>query len=86
MGGLGAASVGLDALAARLPDMAEPTEVSGDMVEVSISDLAAGDTVFVRSAARYRPTEATITEESRAVSRRVGDPIIAGTGLEYCAG
>jgi Cu2+-exporting ATPase len=90
MRALGAASGALDALAALLPDRAERIEGDGEIAEVSVADLATGDTVLVRSGARVPADgsivdgqaamdEAMITGESRAVFRQVGDPVIAGT-------
>jgi Cu2+-exporting ATPase len=90
MRALGAASGALDALAALLPDRAERIEGDGEIAEVSVADLATGDTVLVRSGARVPADgsivdgqaamdEAMITGESRAVFRQVGDRVIAGT-------
>jgi P-type Cu2+ transporter len=86
---LGAASSALDALAALLPDSAE--RVRGVATEtVSLSELAVGDVVLVRSGARI-PADGTIvsgsaavdesmiTGESRAVRRSPGDRVVAGT-------
>jgi P-type Cu2+ transporter len=90
MRALGAASGALDALAALLPDIAERLQDDGEIVEVDVADLSTGDTVLVRSGARVpadgniveghaEMDEAMITGESRAVSRQVGDAVIAGT-------
>ena len=79
----------LDALAAMLPDTAE--RVSGAEVEiVPLSELHVGDIVLVRPGTRV-PTdgavvdgaadvdESMITGESRSISKRPGDAVIAGT-------
>jgi P-type Cu2+ transporter len=89
MRALGAASSALDALAALLPDEAE--RVRGDQAEtVSLTELAVGDVVLVRSGGRV-PADGTvlsgsaavdesmITGESRAVRRSPGDRVVAGT-------
>ncbi|QCU78212.1 copper-translocating P-type ATPase [Citricoccus sp. SGAir0253] len=89
MRALGAASSALDALAALLPDEAERI-VDGNPVTVPISALAVGDVVLVRAGARVPADgqivdgsaefdEAMITGESKAVSRGVGDTVVAGT-------
>ncbi|WP_259392625.1 copper-translocating P-type ATPase [Nesterenkonia jeotgali] len=89
MRALGAASSALDALAELLPDEAEKI-VDGETTTVSIAELAVDDIVLVRSGARV-PADGTITEgaaafdesmitgESQAVSREVGDTVVAGT-------
>ena len=79
----------LDALAAMLPDTAE--RVSGSEIQiVPLSELRVGDIVLVRPGTRV-PTdgavvdgaadvdESMITGESRAISKRPGDSVIAGT-------
>ncbi len=79
----------LDALAAMLPDTAE--RVSGAEIEiVPLSELRVGDIVLVRPGTRV-PTdgavvdgaadvdESMITGESRTISKRPGDSVIAGT-------
>ncbi|MFB9074346.1 copper-translocating P-type ATPase [Citricoccus parietis] len=91
MRALGAASSALDALAELLPEEAEKIPDDGDVpVTVSIGELAVGDTVLVRSGARV-PADGTlvqgtaefdesmITGESRAVTRTVGERVVAGT-------
>ncbi|MGW1341133.1 copper-translocating P-type ATPase [Kribbella sp. NPDC002412] len=89
MRALGAASGALDALAALLPDSAEKVTADG-VVEVSLSELQAGDVVLVRSGGRVpadgtvvdgqaEVDESMITGESRPVARAVGDPVVAGT-------
>ena len=89
MRALGAASGALDALAALLPDAAEKV-VDGEVVEVSLHELQAGDVVLVRSGGRVpadgtvvdgqaEVDESMITGESRPVSRAVGDAVVAGT-------
>ncbi|WP_225939450.1 copper-translocating P-type ATPase [Nesterenkonia lutea] len=89
MRALGAASSALDALAELLPDEAEKL-VDGEPTTVSIAELAVDDIVLVRSGARV-PADGTITVgaaafdesmitgESQAVSREVGDAVVAGT-------
>jgi Cu2+-exporting ATPase len=89
MRALGQASGALDALAALLPDSAERVTDSG-VVEVPLDALAEGDTVLVRSGGRVPADgvvvdgeaavdESMITGESRAVPRREGDRVVAGT-------
>jgi P-type Cu2+ transporter len=89
MRALGAASSALDALAELLPDEAEKI-VGGDTVTVPIGELAVGDTVLVRSGGRVPADgaliqgtaefdESMITGESRAVTRTVGERVVAGT-------
>ncbi|MCE0767675.1 heavy metal translocating P-type ATPase [Pseudonocardia kujensis] len=89
MRALGQASGALDALAALLPDSAERVTDSG-VEEVPLDALAAGDTVLVRSGGRVPADgvvvdgeaavdESMITGESRTVTRRVGDRVVAGT-------
>ncbi|RZT84292.1 Cu2+-exporting ATPase [Pseudonocardia sediminis] len=90
MRALGQASGALDALAALLPDTAERIGPDGSPVTVTLADLAEGDTVLVRSGGRV-PADGTvvdgaaavdesmITGESRAVSRGVGERVVAGT-------
>ncbi|WUJ71770.1 heavy metal translocating P-type ATPase [Kribbella soli] len=89
MRALGAASGALDALAALLPDTAEKV-IDGEVVEVSLHELQAGDVVLVRSGGRVpadgtvvdgqaEVDESMITGESRPVSRAVGDAVVAGT-------
>lgn len=89
MRALGAASSALDALAELLPDEAEKL-IDGEPVTVSIAELAVEDIVLVRSGARV-PADGTITDgaaafdesmitgESQAVSREIGDTVVAGT-------
>jgi Cu2+-exporting ATPase len=89
MRALGAASGALDALAALLPDGAEKVTDDG-VVEVGLADLVPGDVVLVRAGARVpadgtvvdgeaEVDESMITGESRAVLRREGDRVVAGT-------
>ncbi len=89
MRALGAASGALDALAALLPDEADRI-VDGVTETVPLSALAVDDVVLVRSGARVPADgliidgeaefdEAMITGESKAVARRTGDKVIAGT-------
>jgi P-type Cu2+ transporter len=83
------ASGALHALAELLPDTAERITATGTE-EVRTADLALGDLVLVRPGARVPADgvvvegsadvdESMITGESRAVARKPGDPIIAGT-------
>jgi len=89
MKAIGQASSALDALAALLPDTAERVEDAGTE-QVAISDLLPGDLVLVRPGGRVPADgsietgaaefdESMITGESRAVSRDVGDRVVAGT-------
>ncbi|MCX0276963.1 heavy metal translocating P-type ATPase [Nocardia zapadnayensis] len=89
MRALGAASGALDALAELLPDDAEKV-VDGGTVTVAVAELAAGDTVLVRSGGRVPADgrivdghaefdESMITGESRTVPRAAGDAVVAGT-------
>ncbi len=89
MKAIGQASSALDALAALLPDEAEVLR-DGEVVTVPVGDLRPGNVVLVRPGARV-PADGTIQEgsaefdesmitgESRPVSRRAGDTVIAGT-------
>ncbi|WGZ80797.1 copper-translocating P-type ATPase [Arthrobacter sp. EM1] len=89
MRALGSARGALDALAALLPDEADRITAEGTET-IKVSELAAGDTVLVRSGARM-PADGTIvdgqaefdesmiTGESRTVLRSSGDKVIAGT-------
>ncbi len=89
MRSLAQTSSALDSLAALLPDEAE--RVDGDAVTtVPVSDLRVGDVVVVRPGGRIPADgevvdgtaavdESMITGESRAVSRTVGDQVVAGT-------
>jgi Cu2+-exporting ATPase len=89
MKAIGQASSALDALAAMLPDQAEVLR-DGELVTVPVEDLRTGDVVLVRPGARV-PADGTIQEgsaefdesmitgESRPVSRRPGDTVVAGT-------
>ncbi len=89
MKAIGQASSALDALAALLPDTAERVEGAGTE-QVAISDLQPGDLALVRPGGRVPADgsietgaaafdESMITGESRAVSRDVGDRVVAGT-------
>jgi Cu2+-exporting ATPase len=89
MKALGQASRALDALAALLPDEAELV-VEGTVRTVPIESLQPGDLVLVRPGA-WVPADGTVAEgsaefdesmitgESRAVQRRTGDRVVAGT-------
>ena len=89
MRSLGQATSALEALATLLPDTAERlTDAGGE--EVPIDALRVGDLVLVRSGSRV-PADGTIAEgdaafdesmitgESRPVTRRAGDRVVAGT-------
>ena len=90
MRALGQASGALEALAELLPDQTERVGADGEVEEISIARLAAGDTVLVRSGGRV-PADGTvlqgradvdesmITGESRTVTRTDGDRVVAGT-------
>ncbi|MDJ0334074.1 heavy metal translocating P-type ATPase [Salinibacterium sp. G-O1] len=89
MRSLAQTSTALESLAALLPDEAE--RVDGDTtVTVAPADLVVGDVVVVRPGGRVpadgdviegvaEVDESMITGESRAVSRGVGDHVVAGT-------
>ncbi|WP_228721189.1 heavy metal translocating P-type ATPase [Arthrobacter sp. 260] len=89
MRALGSAAGALDALAALLPDEADKVTDAG-VETVSVSSLATGDVVLVRSGARVPADgeivegvaefdEAMITGESRTVQRTIGEVVVAGT-------
>nr|WP_082510522.1 heavy metal translocating P-type ATPase [Leifsonia sp. Leaf325] len=89
MRSLAQTSTALESLAALLPDEAERLE-DGEVVIVSPSDLQLGDVVVVRPGSRVPADgeviegeadidESMITGESRPVTRRVGDRVVAGT-------
>jgi P-type Cu2+ transporter len=89
MRALGQASSALDALAALLPDEADLV-ADGGVRSVPSADLAVGDLVLVRPGARVPADgrvedgeaeldESMVTGESRAVPRRAGDRVVAGT-------
>jgi P-type Cu2+ transporter len=79
----------LSALAELLPDTAERVRETG-IDTVPLSDLAVGDVVLVRPGARI-PADGTVAEgsadvdesmitgESRAVTKALGDRVVAGT-------
>ncbi|MFD6674314.1 copper-translocating P-type ATPase [Rhodococcus zopfii] len=89
MRALGSASGALDALAAMLPDTAEKITETGT-ADVPLQELELGDLVLVRAGARV-PADGTVTDgraevdesmitgESKAVTRQVGDTVVAGT-------
>ncbi len=90
MKAIGRAQGALAALAELLPDEAEQIAPDGSIQLVSIADLRPGDLVLVRSGGRAPADghvidgeadvdESMITGESRPVSKRVGDKMIAGT-------
>jgi P-type Cu2+ transporter len=89
MKAIGQAQGALAALAALLPDEAERV-VDGGLESVSVGDLRVGDVVLVRSGGRVPADgeivegaaeldESMITGESRPVSKKAGDRIVAGT-------
>ena len=89
MRAIGQASGALEALASLLPDEAELVTADG-LRTVPLQELGPGDVVLVRSGARVPADgeiidgaaeldESMITGESRAVSRSVGDEVVAGT-------
>ena len=89
MKAVGQASDALSKLGELLPDHAE--RVTDDGLErVSLSDLAAGDVVLIRSGARVPADgviidggaeidESMVTGESRPVTKSEGDRVVAGT-------
>ena len=89
MRALGQAKGALAALAALLPDEAE--RVDGDQIEtVTLAELRPGDVVLVRPGGRVPADgeilegeaeldESMVTGESRAVAKRPGDRVVAGT-------
>ena len=90
MRALGQASSALDALAALLPDEAERLDQDATVEPVPLSELRTGDLVLVRSGGRVPADglvedgsaeldESMITGESRPVSKRPGDRVVAGT-------
>jgi Cu2+-exporting ATPase len=90
MKAIGQAQGALAALAELLPDDAERVTAGGQVETVSLSELAPGDVVLVRSGARVPADgeivdgaaeldESMITGESRPVSKDVGDTVVAGT-------
>jgi Cu2+-exporting ATPase len=90
MNALGHARSALDALAALLPDEAERVDAAGDIEVVHRDELAVGDTVLVRPGGRVPADgvvvageaeldESMVTGESRPVTRRTGDRVVAGT-------
>ncbi len=89
MKSLAQTSSALDSLAALLPDEAEKV-VGDEIVTVQPADLEVGDIVIVRPGGRVPADgaivdgaasmdESMITGESAAVTRTVGDPVVAGT-------
>ncbi|MDN5901321.1 MAG: heavy metal translocating P-type ATPase, partial [Brachybacterium sp.] len=89
MSSLAQTSSALDSLAALLPDEAEKLE-GDEVVTVSPSELAVGDTVLVRPGASVpvdgrivdgaaSMDESMITGESSTVHREMGDQVVAGT-------
>ena len=84
------ASGALDKLAKLLPDTAERVDAGGEAHTVAVADLRTGDTVLVRPGASIPAdgeivqgesslNEAMITGESKPVTKREGDSVIAGT-------
>ena len=89
MRALGQATSALEALASLLPDTAERVTDGGTEV-VALNELRAGDLVLVRPGGRVPADgvilegeaafdESLITGESRPVTRRAGDRVVAGT-------
>ncbi len=90
MRAIGQAQGALAALAELLPDEAERIGASGEPELVALSELAVGDVVLVRAGGRVAADgeivdgdadidESMITGESRPVSKRAGDRVVAGT-------
>jgi len=84
------ASRALDELAKLMPDMAERIRSDGKVDLIPVGELQVGDLVLVRPGAHVPADgtavdgesdvdEAMITGESRPVTKRVGDRLIAGT-------
>ncbi|MCU4972142.1 heavy metal translocating P-type ATPase [Halobacteria archaeon AArc-m2/3/4] len=84
------ASGALDELAELLPDTTERVTDDGELEEVRVDDLEAGDLVLVRPGANVpadgvveegesNVTEAMITGESKPVGKEPGDEVIGGT-------
>ena len=84
------ASSALNELAKLMPDTAERLTEDGNIEEVAVSHLQAGDKVLVRPGAsvpadgeiiegRSDVNEAMITGESKPVKKQPGDAVIAGT-------
>jgi Cu2+-exporting ATPase len=84
------ASGALDELAKLMPDTAERINPSGEVEEVRINELKAGDLVLVRPGASVPAdgqvvegdsdvNEAMITGESKPVSKEPGDQVIGGS-------
>ena len=90
MKALGQAQSALAALAELLPDEGERFAADGEIETVSVDALAVGDVVLVRPGGRVPADgviddgeaaldESMVTGESRPVTRRVGDRVVAGT-------
>jgi Cu2+-exporting ATPase len=90
MRALGQASSALDALAALLPDEADRLRSDGQVEQVPLDRLVAGDLVLVRSGGRVpadgtvedgtaEVDESMITGESRPGPKRPRDRVVAGT-------
>ena len=90
MKALGQAQSALAALAELLPDEGERFAANGEIETVSVDALAVGDVVLVRPGGRVPADgviddgeaaldESMVTGESRPVTRRVGDRVVAGT-------
>ena len=84
------ASGALDQLAKLLPDTAERIDARGDVAAVPVTELHDGDLLLVRPGASVPAdgkveqgesavNEAMITGESKPVTKREGDSVIAGT-------
>ena len=90
MKAIGQAQSALDALAALLPDEAERITAAGASETVPVHALALGDVVRIRPGGRVpidgeivegeaELDESMITGESRPVTKRAGDRVVAGT-------
>ncbi len=90
MRSLAQTSSALDSLAALLPDEAEKVDDDGTVTTLSPADLEVGDVVIVRPGASVPADgkiidgaasmdESMITGESKTVSRKTGEQVVAGT-------
>lgn len=90
MASIAKAENALDAISSLLPDRAEKL-VNGKPTQVLVSELKVGDLVLIRPGANIpvdgvivdgssSVDEAAITGESKPVSKKVDDEVVAGTG------